>query len=192
MTDALAAHARSLANASLADLFARDHARASRLALEWGDWYVDFSKERITPSALAALLAHAESVGVTEWIEALFCGERVNLSEERPALHTALRQQDDMPVRVGGHDVIPAIRATRIRMREITEALRQQRWAGATGEPIRNVVSIGIGGSDLGPRLACDALALPGDTPVHVQFVSNVDPEALTRALASLRRLRLA
>jgi glucose-6-phosphate isomerase len=186
MTDALAAHARSLASARLADLFARDHTRASRLSLEWGDWYVDFSKERVTPSALEALVAHAESIGVREWIEALFCGERVNLSEERPALHTALRQQDDTPVRVGGQDVIPAIRDVQRRMRDIADALREGRWLGATGMPIRDVVSIGIGGSDLGPRLACDALAPPGGTPVRVRFVSNVDPEAMTRALAGL------
>ncbi len=186
MSEALAAHARSLANANLADLFARDPSRVARLAREWGDWHVDFSKERLTPSALEALVAHAESIGVPQWIEALFVGERVNLSEERPALHPALRQPEDTPVRVGGEDVIPAIRDAQRRMRGIAESLRTGTWRGATGQPVRNVVSIGIGGSDLGPRLVCDALAARGESPVRVSFVSNVDPEALSSVLATL------
>jgi glucose-6-phosphate isomerase len=186
MSEALAAHARSLANANLADLFARDRSRVARLAREWGDWHVDFSKERLTPSALEALLAHAESIGVPQWIDALFAGERVNLSEERPALHSALRQQDDTPIRVGGEDVIPAIRSTQRRMRAIADSLRTQGWRGATDQPIRNVVSIGIGGSDLGPRLVCTALDAGDESPLRVSFVSNVDPEALSRTLAPL------
>jgi len=186
MSEALAAHARSLANASLADLFARDPSRVVRLAREWGEWHVDFSKERLTPSALDALVAHAESIGVPQWIDALFAGERVNLSEERPALHSALRQQDDTPVRVGGANVIPMIRETQRRMRMIAESLRSQAWQGATGQPVRNVVSIGIGGSDLGPRLVCRALDAGGESPVRVWFVSNVDPEALASVLATL------
>jgi glucose-6-phosphate isomerase len=186
MSEALAAHARSLANANLADLFARDPSRVPRLALEWGDWLVDLSKERLTPSALEALLAHAESIGAPHWVDALFAGERVNLSEERPALHSALRQQDDTPVRVGGADVIPAIRDTQRRMREIADSVRAGAWRGATGEPVRNVVSIGIGGSDLGPRLVCGALDTRGESPVRVSFVSNVDPEALASVLASV------
>ena len=186
MSDALAAHARSLASASLTDLFANNPSRAARLALEWGEWHVDFSKERITESALDSLLAHAESIGVAHWIEALFVGERVNLSERRAALHTALRQQDDAPVRVGGRDVLPAIREGQRGMRAVAEALRGGTWRGATGQPIRTVVNLGIGGSDLGPRLVVDALAEPGGAPVRVCFVSNVDPEALARTLGPL------
>lgn len=186
MSEALAAYARSLANANLADLFARDPSRVASLTREWGDWHVDFSKERLTSSALDALIAHAESIGVPQWIDALFAGERVNLSEERPALHSALRQQDDSPVRVSGADVIPAIRDTQRRMRVIADSLRTQTWQGATGQPVRNVVSLGIGGSDLGPRLVCTALDAGGDSPVRVWFVSNVDPAALAGVLASL------
>ena len=186
MSEALAAHARSLANATLAELFSRDASRISALTREWGEWYVDFSKERLTASALDALIAHAESSGVAQWIEALFVGERVNLSEERPALHTALRQRDDTPVRVGGHDMLPAIRETQRRMRAIADAVREETWLGAAGRPLRDVVSIGIGGSDLGPRLVCDALADTAPSQVRVQFVSNVDPAALSRTLRSL------
>ena len=186
MSEAIAAHARSLANASLAELFARDPSRVPGLSREWGEWYVDFSKERLTPSALDALVAHAEASGIAQWIDALFAGERVNLSEERPALHTALRQRDATPVRVGGTDVLPAIRDTQRRMRSIAASIRDGTWLGATGRPLRDVVSIGIGGSDLGPRLVCDALAAHGGSQVRVSFVSNVDPVALSRTLAAL------
>ena len=186
MSEALAAHARSLANASLAELFARDPSRVTALSREWGEWYVDFSKERLSPSALDALIAHAESSGIPQWIDALFVGERVNLSEARPALHTALRQRGDAPVRVGGADVVPAIRDTQRRMRSIAESIRGGSWVGATGRPIRHVVSIGIGGSDLGPRLVCEALAAPVVSRLQVSFVSNVDPAAMVRALAPL------
>ena len=128
-----------------------------------------------------------KSIGVPQWIEALFAGERVNLSEERPALHSALRQQEDTPVRVGGEDVIPAIRDAQRRMRAIADSLARRTWPGATGQPIRNVVSIGIGGSDLGPRLVVRR-ARPEAviSPVRVSFVSNVDPAALSRTLAPL------
>ncbi len=183
MTDVLAAHARRLADADLRRLFANDPARGARLALDWGDWKLDFSKERLDGAALEALVAHATALELPRWIDALFSGERLNLSEARPALHTALRQQDDTPVRVGGEDVIPAIRATRQRMRDTAGRLRAGEWRGATGRPIRRVVNLGIGGSDLGPRLVVAALGGTADGPVDVSFVANVDPEALSRVL---------
>jgi len=186
MSESLAAHARALATASLGELFARDPSRVAGLSREWGEWLVDFSKERLTPSALDALIAYAEANGIAQWIEALFAGERVNLSEERPALHTALRQRDDTPVRVGGVDVLPAIRDAQRRMRSIATSIRDGTWLGATGRPLRTVVSIGIGGSDLGPRLVCDALASHEEAGVRMSFVSNVDPVALSRTLAPL------
>ncbi len=183
----LADHARTVRATSLRELFAREPGRANALALHWGDWYVDFAKERLTPGALEALLHHAEATGVSRWTEALFSGERINLSEQRPVLHTALRQQDDAGVTVDSVDVLPAIRATRQRMQEISDSIRSGARKGATGMPIRAVVNIGIGGSDLGPRLVCDALADPARSGPHVAFVSNVDPEHLTRTLARLR-----
>ena len=186
MSATLASRARALAGAKIGDLLVREPDRASRLALQWGEWRIDFSKERIDGGTLGELLAHAEAIGVPRWLEALFAGERVNLSEARPALHTALRQQDDTPVRVGGEDVIPAVRETQRRIRALATALREGRRRGATGRPITDVVSIGIGGSDLGPRMVCEALAGTEAPPVRVSFVSNVDPEALARALAPL------
>ncbi len=169
------------------ELFARDPDRASALALHWGDWRVDFAKERLAPAALEALLHHAEAAGVAHWTRALFTGERINLSEQRPVLHTALRQPDDASVSVDGADVLPEIRATQRRMQALSAAIRSGVRKGATGAPIGAVVNIGIGGSDLGPRLVCDALAdaaLPGP---QVAFVSNVDPEHMSRTLASFR-----
>jgi glucose-6-phosphate isomerase len=182
---AIATAARALRRERIAALFERDPARVSRLTLEWERWRVDCSKERLTPEALALLLRHADDRNLAYWIAALFAGERVNLSESRPALHTALRQQDDTPVHVDGADVVPAIRSTQARMRALATAVREGRRRGATGMPVRAVINIGIGGSDLGPRLVCEALPAPdGDAPVDVAFVSNVDPEHLRRALA--------
>ena len=97
MPETLAARARALSSAKLGDLLVRDPERATRLALQWGEWRIDFSKERVDAATLEALVAHADAIGVPRWIDALFAGERVNLSESRPALHTALRQQDDTP-----------------------------------------------------------------------------------------------
>jgi glucose-6-phosphate isomerase len=179
-------HARALRAIPLRALFAQDASRAGSLALDWGEWRVDLAKERVTPAAIASLLAHADAIGIARWRDALFAGERINLSENRPVLHTALRQQDDRPVVVAGENVIPAVRDTQRRMRALAESIRAGDRKGATGAPIRAVVNIGIGGSDLGPRLVCEALADPGRPGPHVVFVSNVDPEHLSRALASL------
>ncbi len=179
----------SLRATPLLGLFAADPQRFSRLSFDWDGWLVDFSKERVTRDVIAALLREAEAANLSAWIAALFAGEKVNQSEGRPALHMALRQQDDTPVHVDGRDVLPAIRAAQARITALAGALRDGRRTGATGRPIRDVVHIGIGGSDLGPRLVCDALGaiLPaGEHPPGVRFVSNVDPEHLTRALHGL------
>ena len=185
--DPIAHAARALASRRLTELFDRDPTRVPRLTFAWNDWRADLAKERITPEAMALLVAHAEACNLPHWISALFAGERINLSEARPALHTALRQQDDAPVAVDGRDVIPDIRATQARMRTLADTLRAHRRLGASGQPIRTVVNLGIGGSDLGPRLVCDALPpASGAAPIDVAFVANVDPAALARTLAPL------
>ena len=107
-----------------------------------------------------ALVAHARERNLEAWIAALFAGEKINLSELRPALHTALRQPGDAPLLVDGADIMPAIRATQARMRALAAQLRGGLRLGATGRPIRSVVHLGIGGSDLGPAMVCEALAL--------------------------------
>jgi glucose-6-phosphate isomerase len=180
----IAGAGRALRRERLIDLFANDRSRVQRMTLEWGDWRVDFSKERLTPDALALLVAHVEASNLPHWIAALFAGEKINLSEGRPALHTALRQRSDTPLLVDGRDIVPDIRATQSRMRNISQAMREGGRIGATGLPLRSVIHIGIGGSDLGPRLVCDAISA-GPGAIDVSFVSNVDPEHLSRALSN-------
>lgn len=191
----LADERRALAGTTLATLFARDPQRFERLAFAWDDWLVDLSKERLVPATLQQLVAHADAADLPGWIAALFAGEKLNQSEQRPALHTALRQSDDTPVLLNGADVIPAIRAAQARMKAVATQVRAGLRVGAAGRPIRAVVNLGIGGSDLGPRLVCDALAplhvshatgISHGEGIDVTFVSNVDPEHLSRALALL------
>jgi glucose-6-phosphate isomerase len=187
LPDSLAPAAHALAATPLATLFARDPARVQSLCFAFEAIRVDLSKQRITPEALALLVAHAEAIGLPRWIAALLSGEKINLSEGRPALHTALRTASHAPLQVDGHDVIPDVHAVRARMHALADALRSGARKGATGAAIRNIVSIGIGGSDLGPRLVCDALVDPrAPSPVPVHFVSNVDPGELERAIAPL------
>jgi glucose-6-phosphate isomerase len=188
-TQAFAQHRRALSTRTLASLFDEQPDRFAQLSLVWDRWLVDLSKQRITVETVAMLAELARERNLPDWIAALFSGEKVNLSERRPALHTALRQQDMTPRLVDGVDVMPAIRATQSRMRTLAQQVRGGARVGASGRPLRSVVAIGIGGSDLGPRLVCDALAGPrtgGGSGVDVAFVSNIDPENLTRALAGL------
>jgi glucose-6-phosphate isomerase len=186
---ALEEHRAALAGRTLTELFAADADRFSRLSLSWDQWLADWSKQRVTPQTMDALVALAHERNLPAWISALFSGEKINLSEGRPVLHTALRQQDDAPLLVDGSDVIAQVRAAQARMRTLASQVRGGLRLGATGRPLRHVVSIGIGGSDLGPKLVCDALAPPRNSRgdgADVAFVSNVDPEHLTRALAGL------
>jgi glucose-6-phosphate isomerase len=183
----LAERARRLRATSLHELFVRDPHRVDALAFEWNGWRFDVAKERIDADTLAALLRAADDANLTHWISALFAGEKVNLSEHRPALHPLLRAPASASVIVDGVDVAAAMRATRERMAEITRLLREGRRKGATGRPLRSVVNVGIGGSDLGPRLVCEALAgldLARSGMPDVTFVSNVDPEQMSQALA--------
>jgi glucose-6-phosphate isomerase len=184
----LAGAARRLRAARLLDLFDRDPQRVDRLSLDWNDWRIDFAKARIDAETLGALIAHAESANLAHWIDALMAGEKINLSENRAVLHPLLRRADSFSLIVDGVDVAAEMRAARERMATLSASIRSGQRAGGTGRPLRSVVNIGIGGSDLGPRLVCDALATPQANelePVNVGFVSNVDPEHLTRALAT-------
>ncbi len=181
--------AHRLQGLRLQDLVARDAGRVTTLSLAVDGWLADFSKERLSSAALAALLRHADEANLPAWIEALFRGEKVNLSEGRPALHTALRQPDDASVIVDGIDMLPAIRATQQRMRALVAAVHGGTRVGASGKAFTDIVHLGIGGSDLGPRLACAALApIPAATATlpRLHFVSNVDPEHLAHTLGPL------
>ena len=193
-TSDLGRERRLLASSTLALLFARDPNRFARLSFEWDDWLLDVSKERLGEETLPLLVAHANECGLAGWIAALFAGEKVNQSERRPALYTALRQSDDTPLVVDGRNVIADVRVVQGKMRMLAAQIRGGLRIGATGRPIRAVVNLGIGGSDLGASLVCGALArsaaarstAPQTQGVDVEFVSNVDPEHLTRTLAPL------
>ncbi|HEX8739310.1 MAG TPA: glucose-6-phosphate isomerase [Casimicrobiaceae bacterium] len=186
-------HARRLRRVPLARLFEADPGRAAALAFGWQDWYADLSKLHVDAAALATLVDSARERNLEHWIAALFAGEKVNLSEQRPALHPALRAPAAEAVVVDGVDVMPSIDETRVRMEALSRAIRSASRRGATGRPLRHVVNLGIGGSHLGPQLACDALdpiaqATRHDEPnvPSVRFVANVDPAELARGVAGL------
>ncbi len=187
LPDTLRAAARTLSSTPIASLFERDGERVERLGWTWQGFRVDLSKERITPEAMAGLFAHAEDAGLARWIAALFAGEKVNVSEARPVLHPALRDASAAPLAVDGADLRADIRAMRASVARWADEIRGGARTGAGGEPIRHIVHLGIGGSDLGPRLVVEALS--ADAPAGgpgVSFVANVDPVALDRALAPL------
>jgi len=187
LPDSLRAAAHTLAATPLASLFERDPRRVERLTFEWEGFRVDLAKERITPEILGELCTLAADAGVERWIAAMFAGEKINVTEARPVLHPALRDVSSSPLSVDGADVRAAFRATRSRVAAIADELARGERTGATGAPIRHVVHLGIGGSDLGPRLVVDALR-PAGPPrgIAASFVANVDPVALDRALAGL------
>lgn len=172
---ALQAHRQSIEQTHMRDLFADNPQRASQYSLQAADLWIDYSKNLITDETLDLLLGLAESRGVGQKVEAMFAGERINTTENRPVLHTALRNRSDQPVLVDGKDVMPDVREVLSRMAKFSGLIRTGDWLGATGKPIKNVINIGIGGSDLGPSMAYEALKAYSDRNLTVRFVSNVD-----------------
>jgi glucose-6-phosphate isomerase len=173
---ALADHHRELAPRTLRELFAEDPDRAHRLTGTAGDLYLDYSKHRVTDETLALLVALAEKAGLPGRIEAMFRGEHINVTEDRAVLHVALRAPQSVPLTVDGQDVTADVHAVLAKMRGFADRVRSGEWVGHTGEPITAVVNIGIGGSDLGPAMACTALADYSDRSRTARFVSNIDP----------------
>jgi glucose-6-phosphate isomerase len=151
---ALERHQRELDGVHLRDLFAADQGRGERLTGEAGDLYLDWSKNRVTDETVRLLVALAERAGLRRRIDAMFAGERINVTEDRPVLHVALRAPPGSSILVDGRDVVPEVHAVLARMRAFAEEVGAGRWLGHTGRPVRNVVNIGIGGSDLGPAMA--------------------------------------
>jgi glucose-6-phosphate isomerase len=180
---ALRDHARRLADTSIADLFAADPARFDELSLDAQGLLLDFSRQRLDVAVLRSLIELAEQTEVPRWIELMFAGFPVNNTEDRAALHVALRRPAEQPLQVDGTNVMPAVEAERRKIRRMAGALHAGELKGATGKPITDVVNIGIGGSDLGIVMAVHALAedVPRDLRVH--FVSNIDGVALTHVL---------
>ncbi len=172
---ALTAHYKAIRGLHLRDLFAQDPARGRRLTAEAAGIYLDYSKNRVTDETLALLLQLAEESGLRGRIDAMFGGEKINVTEDRAVLHVALRAPRGASIRLDGHDVVPEVHAVLGRMTAFCERVRSGEWSGHTGRPIRNVVNIGIGGSDLGPVMASEALRWYSDRALTVRFVSNVD-----------------
>lgn len=188
---ALLGHAKTLARIRLADLFQQDTTRAERFSLEAGDLFLDFSKNRLTNKTLGLLKALAEEASLPRWIERLYAGEKINTSEDRAALHMALRADPARPMMVDGVDVMPEVARELARMERFAEDLRAGRWTGFDGRPISDLVAIGIGGSYLGPALAVEALApstgaSPRPAGPRVHFLANPDGGAVERLFARL------
>jgi glucose-6-phosphate isomerase len=185
---ALREHHAEIGERHLRELFAEEPQRFARLHARFGPLLLDFSKNRITGATLDHLLALARERDVAGWRERMFAGERINTTEDRAVLHTALRNRSSRPVRVDGQDVMPGVNAVLARMREFTERVRSGQWRGYTGKPITDVVNIGIGGSDLGPAMVCEALQPFAGERISVHFVSNVDATDIAETLAQVER----
>jgi glucose-6-phosphate isomerase len=172
---ALAAHFQQVRKRHLRQLFAEDPERGERLTAEAVGIYLDYSKNRITDETLTLLLQLAEQSGLRARIDAMFRGEKINVSENRAVLHIALRAPKEASIVVDGENVVPEVHAVLDRMAEFSDRVRSGAWRGHTGKRIRNVVNIGIGGSDLGPVMAYEALTHYRDRNMSFRFVSNVD-----------------
>ncbi len=176
---AVQGHAEKFSGVHLRDLFDSDPRRGERLTTQVADLYVDYSKNLVTDEVLAALFALAERARLRERIAAMFAGEHINTTEDRAVLHVALRMPRDATLVVDGQDVVAEVHAVLDRMGAFSDRVRSGEWRGATGERIRTVVNIGIGGSDLGPVMAYEALKAYADPQIQCRFVSNVDPTDL-------------
>jgi glucose-6-phosphate isomerase len=183
---ALQRHQQELAGTHLRELFAADPSRGETMTCEAGDLYLDWSKHRVTAETVPLLVALAERAGLRRRIDAMFGGERINLTEGRAVLHTALRAPEGSQVLVDGRDVVPDVHEVLGRMRAFADEVRSGRWLGHTGRPVRNVVNIGIGGSDLGPAMAYEALLPYSDRSRRFRFVSNVDGADIAEATRDL------
>ena len=183
---ALERHAAELRGTHLRELFSTDPGRGERLTAEAAGLFLDYSKNRITDETLAGLRALAERARLRDRIAAMFRGDRINVTEDRAVLHVALRAPEGTVIEVDGHDVVPGVHAVLRKMAQFSERVRSGAWTGHTGRRIRNVVNIGIGGSDLGPAMAVDALRWYSDRNMRFRFVSNVDGTDLFEATQDL------
>jgi glucose-6-phosphate isomerase len=183
---ALEAHHAKIQDTHLRELFASDPTRGERLTLEAGGLYLDYSKNRVTNETLGLLLQLAEESGLKTKLEAMFSGEKINVTENRAVLHTALRAPRDATVMLDGVNVVPEVHAVLDRMAEFCERVRSGSWLGHTGKRIKNIVNIGIGGSDLGPVMAYQALKFYATRDLNLRFVSNVDGSEFVEATRDL------
>lgn len=183
---ALANHYQAMADVHMRDLFADDPQRFGRFSLRFNDILFDYSKNRITAETMSLLVALAEQAELAARREAMFKGEKINNTEDRAVLHVALRNRSNRPVFVDGEDVMLAVNAVLAKMRRFSEAVRSGEWRGYTGQAITDVVNIGIGGSDLGPKMVVEALRPYSSPDLRLHFVSNVDSTDIVETLKQL------
>ncbi|MGE5513543.1 MAG: glucose-6-phosphate isomerase [Bacteroidota bacterium] len=183
---ALNDHHREIERLRLQDLFAADARRGERMTAEAAGVFLDYSKNRITDETIKLLVGLAEQSGLRQRIDAMFRGERINTTENRSVLHVALRAPRGASIIVDGHNVVPDVHAVLDKMAAFANRVRSSQWRGHTGKPIRNVVNIGIGGSDLGPVMAYEALKSYSDRAMTFRFVSNVDGTDFVEATRDL------
>jgi glucose-6-phosphate isomerase len=183
---ALAAHDEQIRELHLRQLFADDPTRGERLTAEAVGLYLDYSKHRITDETLRLLLQLAEESGLRACIDAMFRGDKINITEDRAVLHVALRAPRDASIVVDGENVVPQVHAVLDKMADFCHRVRNGVWKGHTGKRIRNVINIGIGGSDLGPVMAYEALKYYSDRDMTFRFVSNIDGTDFAEAVRDL------
>ncbi|MBN1673545.1 MAG: glucose-6-phosphate isomerase [Kiritimatiellae bacterium] len=183
---ALESHWAEVNGLHMRQLFAEDPGRGAHFALEACDLFLDYAKNRITRETMRRLLALAEARALRAAIDAMFAGARINRTEDRAVLHVALRNRSQRPVLVDGEDVMPGVRRVLGQMAECARRIRAGAWLGHTGKPVRHIVNIGIGGSDLGPVMAAEALKHYTDRNLSVRFVSNVDGTHLAETVRDL------
>jgi glucose-6-phosphate isomerase len=179
----LRAHRDAIAGLHLRELFDQEPQRFASMSLQVGELLVDYSKNRVTAETMALLLELAREAGVRERAQAMFRGDKINTTEGRAVLHVALRNRANTPIVVDGADVMPQVNGVLKRIAEFSERVRDGAWTGHTGKPITDIVNIGIGGSDLGPCMACEALRPYGHPRLRMHFVSNVDGTHIVETL---------
>ncbi len=179
-------HFEKTKDVHMRDLFAQDPDRFDRFSLRLDDILFDYSKNRVTGETMGLLLSLAEACDVEGWRDRMLAGEPVNHTEKRAVLHTALRNQSARPMMVDGVDVMPEVRSELARAKDLAEAIRTRRWRGASNQPISDVVSIGIGGSNLGPLMATEALRPYAIHDLHIHYVSNIDENHIINTLEGL------
>lgn len=179
----LTQHQCDIRNVQMRDLFKQNAKRFEEFSLTVDGILLDYSKHRVTKDTMALLFQLARDSKIEEWRSRMFSGEKINITENRAVLHTALRNRSNTPVYVDGKDVMPEVNAVLAQMRTFTEQVRSGQWTGYTGKRITDVVNIGIGGSDLGPVMACDALKPYASPDLKAHFVSNIDGAHLMRVL---------
>src|SRR5207247_1119305 len=170
----------------LRQLFSEDPQRGERMVVEAAGLYLDYSKNRVTDETLKLLLQLAEESGLPARIDAMFRGEKINVTEKRAVLHVALRAPKGASIVVDGEDVVPKVHAVLDKMADFSDRVRSGAWKGHTGKRIRNVVNIGIGGSDLGPVMAYEALKAYSERAMTFRFVSNIDGTDFAEAVRDL------